>query len=471
MTEVDTSRAPKGEFAARRLIDAVVASDDRVERHFLEVKSTLDLTTKRDQAKLAKFILGAANRMPDQASKAFEGYGVMVVGASQGSAAGIPPVEALEIQKAVLPFIGSDGPPYDLVRVPVAGSDTEVLVLLVDPPEWGHGPFICQKSGDSQLRDGAVFVRADGETREARADELNQLILRGHVVTAQVDFGVRVLGVVRPIEIDDARTVDEFLSLERTRLLAALEDSKRPPGSNEALDDPITRAIGPSIAAVSRHAQSALRSVTEAESRSEDDYLASVVEWEQRVRAAWPAAVLRLVGALAQPVEIEVTNREKTFFHDVELKVHIEGDVTGAECWEPGDDLCRQDVDIPDPPRAWGPKTSRLFDLGPSRGSHQHMLLPPITASTFPRTSWTNSGSVDWAFSVGQLRPKEVDTSDDGQLVLYTRDPSMTSVQGAWEITARDHHDVFSGSLDVEVGEPIDLTHAFRLILGLEEHG
>ena len=84
MPEIDTRRAPKGELAARALVEQVMASDDRVERHYLEVKSTLDLHTKRDQAKLAKFILGAANRMPDLAAAAFDGHGVIVVGVSKG---------------------------------------------------------------------------------------------------------------------------------------------------------------------------------------------------------------------------------------------------------------------------------------------------------------------------------------------------------------------------------------------------
>ena len=48
MATVDTGRAPIGERAARVLVDAVVAGDDRVEHHYLEVKSDLDLSTKRD---------------------------------------------------------------------------------------------------------------------------------------------------------------------------------------------------------------------------------------------------------------------------------------------------------------------------------------------------------------------------------------------------------------------------------------
>ncbi|MFD6677751.1 hypothetical protein ACFWDA_25755 [Rhodococcus zopfii] len=458
---LDTSRAPAGELVARALVDAVIASDDRIERHYLEVKSTLDLDTKKDQAKLAKFILGAANRMPDKAAAAFEGHGVMVIGASNGSALGIPPIEALEIQKAVLPYIGADGPRYDLVRVPVSGSSHEVLVILVDPPEWGQGPFICRKSGDGQLRDGAVFVRADGETREARADELQQLIQRGQVATTPpTDFAVRVVGTVRPIMIDSNRTIEEFVTLHRGRLRAALQQENSYSHTDAQSDTP-------GIAAMIRSTNFAALAFSEPESRSEDTYLRSIDEWEQAVRAAWPTAVRRLIGNIAHPVEIQIANLEKTFFHDVELKVHLHGEVMGTEHWSAHDELDLGDLGIPTPPRAWGP--------APKLGHHSlnvSGIVPAwqrsLTDSYYvTRTTWEGSGPITWEFSVGQLRPLEVDTSDDKALVLYTPISGLKSIRGTWQVTARDHHDVYMGSLEVEVGETLNLTNVFRHILGL----
>lgn len=106
---------------------------------------------------------------------------------------------------------------------------------------------------------------------------------------------------------------------------------------------------------------------------------------------------------------------------------------------------------------------------GPSLGFSPHMLPQSISMQSFSRTQWTNSGSVDWSFTVGELRPREVDRSDDAEFVLYALDPSMPAVQGTWEITARDHHDVYSGHVDVDIGEALDLTADLRIILGLEE--
>lgn len=51
--ELDVSRAPRGELVAAALVEAVAANDDRVERHYLEVKSDLDLSKKTDVAKIA----------------------------------------------------------------------------------------------------------------------------------------------------------------------------------------------------------------------------------------------------------------------------------------------------------------------------------------------------------------------------------------------------------------------------------
>ncbi|MDN5793211.1 MAG: hypothetical protein L0H22_09175, partial [Brevibacterium aurantiacum] len=354
--------------------------------------------------------------------------------------------------KAVLPFIGADGPRYDLVRVPCEQTDNEVLVIIVDPPRWGQEPFVCRKSGDGQLRDGAVFVRADGETREARADELMQLMQRGRAGETKVAFDLRVVGVVRPIAVDNERTVEEFIARHRHSLSAALHRSKTSTGSWAA-----GRVVG------------IMQDMTEPESRGEDEYLASVDKWEESVRRAWPNAVLLLIGARTEPVEIEITNREKTFLHDVEVKVHLGGPVRGVNHWSPRDELRYEDLEIPVPPRAWGPRTANWIGLGASLGISPHLLSQSISMPSFSRTQWTNSGSVDWSFTVGELRPRQVDTSDDAEFVLYTLDPSMPAVRGTWEITARDHHDVYSGNVDVEIGDPLDLTADLRIILGLEE--
>jgi hypothetical protein len=56
--ELDLTRVPRGEMAARALVDALVETDDRAERHYLEMKSEVDLSTRADQAKGSQVHLG-----------------------------------------------------------------------------------------------------------------------------------------------------------------------------------------------------------------------------------------------------------------------------------------------------------------------------------------------------------------------------------------------------------------------------
>lgn len=114
------------------LIDYVLRADDRVERYFLEVKSKIDLNSKRDQTKVAKYILGAANRDPIQAGRRFGGHALMFLGAGDGQVVGVPPFEAKDLALTVQRLMGVDGPRWDFERISVNGND--VIIIVVDPP-------------------------------------------------------------------------------------------------------------------------------------------------------------------------------------------------------------------------------------------------------------------------------------------------------------------------------------------------
>src|SRR5690606_24521582 len=101
----------------RRLVEALVATDDRAERHFLEVKSEVDLTQTLGAAKVAKFILGAANRPPELAQKAFGGYAAMVIGVAPPETPGVAPIEFGDIEARIAPFLSRSGPRWELQRV------------------------------------------------------------------------------------------------------------------------------------------------------------------------------------------------------------------------------------------------------------------------------------------------------------------------------------------------------------------
>jgi len=61
---VNIDIVPLGERAQRSMLDHVLAVGDEAETNYLEAKSALDLTSAEGVAKIAKFLLGAANRRP-----------------------------------------------------------------------------------------------------------------------------------------------------------------------------------------------------------------------------------------------------------------------------------------------------------------------------------------------------------------------------------------------------------------------
>lgn len=471
--EIDLTRAPLGVKAASALVAAVAASDDRVERHFLEIKSDLDLSQKNDIAKIAKFVLGAANRLPSIASAAFEGYGVMVIGVAPGDARGVSPVEVLELDKIVSQYLGASGPRWDVVRVPVSGSTNEVLVIVVDPPEDGQDPFLCRKEGEN-LYNGRVYVRADGETREAKAEELDLLLQRGKYQAAlDVSFEVSIAGMAYPVSIDDAQTVDAYVALSKQRLLAALPQSKPEPSDERSDVFEVASAAtgGTNMAAMMQEIMKGSAFTggvfgSEPESRTEEQYRTAIARWEARVRENWLEAADKLAGYALEGVSIRISNATKVFFHDIEVKIHLEGAVRGVD-WRDGSGSSRKlDLDLPSPPRSWGPTTRTPFNAGLINPQH-YMATPNFSAYHSP-LNWNNGGSVDLTLDVGDLRPRQTYASDDDELILILPLTAEAEVHGTWEITARDHNDIYTGELTVPIGPQLELTKAIRELLELD---
>lgn len=468
MIELDTSQAPSGVLAAQRLIEAVAQQGDLAERHYLEIKSTLDLSTKSGKEKIAKFILGASNRMPDVAATAFEGYGVMIIGVAQGAITGILPVEMLEISRVIQKYVGAAGPRWDIFWVPIDGSDNQVLVVLVDPPIFGQGPFACRTNGES-LTDGRIYIRADGETREANSEEFDLLLGRGLASTqVEVDFAVELISDISSITIDEAATVDEHVSKVRETLIGALP-SKKPTQHTSAtsLDASLAELAG--TASAFESISSALGALTDPESRTEEEYLESVDKWEADFRNAWGVAITKIAASQIKPTIVRITNRTTTFFHDVQVRLHLEGDISAFDYSNPEQMESASDLHLPHSPRQWGP-TQRAMGL-PYFPPLDYSSTPSAIHSYSPSITFENEGSVLLNLDIGELRPRGIYLSEDEEIVLIVADRSLTSLHGTWELTARDHNDVYMGEIDIAVTGDRDLTEVARRILRLEPDG
>lgn len=473
---IDLTRAPRGELAAAQLVAAVADIGDLAERHYLELKGPPDLASKVNKAKVAKFILGAANRLPDRAAEAFEGYGVMIVGITKQGIKGVPPIEMLALSQVIQPFLGAAGPRWDIVRVPVEDSTNQVVVILVDPPQMGQPPFICRANGEG-LQSGRIYYRGDGDTREPTADELDLLMARGAASPpAPVELDVAVVGSVVPLIVDE-QTVDDIVTNVRRRLLSALPkpEPKQSPASGFATSSSdgfraamgasssLSRMLADQASAASRLA--AFTATEEPEKRTEDEYRAEIDTWEERFRAAWAEAV-DLFAVHALPAnEVAVVNKTLTFLHDVEVKLHLDGAVEAAERQGYDDGPEWRDLQLPRPPRKWGP-TKR--DIGLHAGYSASLAASIASQAYVPRpylppdASWKTTGSVDVDIVVGDLRPEATFRTDDGDSVLLIRGETPERIQGTWTATARGYNEVFAGAIEVTIAEPTRLTNLIR---------
>jgi hypothetical protein len=464
--QLDLSRAPLGVLVAQELINAVVELGDMAERHYLELKSTLDLTTKKDKEKIAKFILGAANRMPHVAANAFEGYAVMIIGVGPGTITGIPPVEMMEISRLIQHYVGAGGPRWDVLWVPVKESSNQVLVILVDPPKIGHGPFPCRASGES-LTDGRIYVRADGETREAKAEEVDLLVQRGSArQPVAVDFGVDVLGEVAPFELVDETSIEEYLASVRDSLLSAIPRQR----AAEQPSSGVAAETAERIALIQSNLADLVTGLTDPEERSESEYLDSVDTWEAQFSQAWAEAVPRLVGSCLSPAVVRITNRTTTFFHEVEVKLHLAGDILAVDYEDPKSSRTFRALHLPKPPRKWGPRT-RSFGGYLGNFNMPTPYIPSLGPHIPSTIGYKNGGSVTLELNVGELRPRGTFESEQDEIVLFVMDRGLTTIKGTWELTARDHNEVYGGEIALDVAAPHDLTLVARQVLGLAARG
>ncbi|WP_260273326.1 hypothetical protein [Propionibacterium freudenreichii] len=275
-----------------------------------------------------------------------------------------------------------------------------------------------------------------------------------------------MLGDAVTISIDHESAVDAYVASERARLVAAMRKKKEP-------STPTTTgmSLGNGSAGILSQASvlsaisSAASAMTEPENRTEDEYLDSIDRWEARFRSAWKAALPKIAASQTQPVIVRITNRATTFFHDVEVRIHLEGGISAYDYTDPKLADNFSDLELPYPPRPWAPQ-QRSLDIQ-NYAALARNCLPVAGQYIPPSISYSNGGSVDLELDVGELRPRGTYESEDEEIVFVVADHSLTSIHGTWELTASDHNDVYTGEIEFTVDGDRQLTHAARRILGL----
>jgi hypothetical protein len=442
--EIDLSRLPSGERRWMALITEAAKLGDRAERHFLEMKSEIDPASKDGGAKIAKFILGAANRDTVRAAKYLEGHAVMLLGVAEGAITGLPGFEAKDMEDAVRQYLGEPAPPWDFHRVRVS-DDRDVIVISVDPPREGDPIWMCCKDGPANLHDGDIFIRVDGATRKAKGDELRALQQR----RSGVPHSVANLTVTAPCQVAsylcDIAPLDRYLEGERRRLEANAPEPAKP------VERPGVSYLSPSIAAsFTRPSVGAMWNEMEDDPRSRTQYLQEIADWEAAVREAWAGWIDDVVAYKWPGMQISVLSDK--YLEEVELDIHLDGSVRVVGKPGDGDDLA-----LPSPPRPWGPRKRPplLPEHIPALGQFTG-YGPPVMG--YSGVDFRNSGSVDLEVRIKQLRPGKPYLTGDDEFILLVPSDAIGPVTGTWKATAKGHHQQYAGEIEIAVAAVRDLT-------------
>lgn len=415
MPDVDLSRLPTGELGWLELIGSVIESDDRVERYFLEVKSEIDVNVKAGRAKVAKFILGAANRDPVLARRRFGGHALMVLGIGEGRVVGVPSFEAKDLAGAIQKWIGVGGPGWDFERIRIGEHD--VIVIVVDPPTGDL--WTCRGDGDG-LVDGGIYVRHDGETRRATGDEVRLLVERATRRGSRVDIDVVVDGDVKAIQVD-ASVLSEYVE----NVAASLRGQ-------------VDRRLSGGLYGLSALAIS--------DRRSREEFLDQVAAWERESLESLMGGVIKLAARVHDGISVRLRNLTRTFLRDVRLDLMVEGDVLAAD-WERIDKSDLIEL-FPTRPRDWGSEslivgltTMQHFSSNVTRAQQVHGVVCIKREAPAMLTMHMNA-----------LRPEEEHPSDNDEVVLIMfSDAPPETVTARWRVTAQDINDVFEGTLEIPV--------------------
>lgn len=429
-----------------------IASHDDYETEWLEQKSQGNPMKGADLGKLAKCILGMANRDPQIAAKYIAGHGLMVWGIDNGQMIGISPMEDHQLQDKLRPYLTDDGPYWRGIRIPTDSPDRHILIIDVDPPVFGHPVFLCCKNGDG-VADGGIYVRDKTQTRSATSQEIRRLQSRSVLPVPALDIDVSIASPLKRID-RELVGADSFLAAIENRLLAAMPPEPSKPSSPSTVKHGLSTSLDSAnsirrLAALSIPTFSAYAS-TIPEDRTRDEYRATIAVWKQKAKNAFPLAIDEYIGSALPDARFKITNNSAKFLKKVQVKIHIEGDI---EYQQKSTKKFRLLSYLPRMPRKWGPREN---ELGLSASVLRSATLGPTTPYV-PRLvgpdsiEFKNGGSVDVTIDVSDLRPGESYVTPEDEAVLVLPKDYDDSVHATWTLTAMDYDGIVSGEFSTPV--------------------
>ncbi|MFJ3229224.1 hypothetical protein ACIPJS_38565 [Streptomyces sp. NPDC086783] len=431
---LDTSLIPLGERALQSVLDHVVAVGDEAETPYLEVKSPLDMNSKATAAKIAKFLLGAANRRPGEAARHFHGYAVLVIGAQKNSAPGVPRgTEAHELEDRLRPYLGPQFPAFEFGRIGI-DSDREVLFVIAQPPEDGQTIFPCHKSyqGDDRrdnLEDGAIYVRGASNTRPARSGEVLALVERvRRGGKPPIDLEVQLLGPICRVD-----RVEEVL--ESLRRSEEEEFTKQPTPAEDTVASTPLRLPSSIYGRPKPLSTKAREQALAAWQSKKAEHIAK--GREHFLGVGLPGAGVRVVSHdrfVAKPHLILT-------FHNCEVLDYLDADDADFE-------------------KAVEPV---LRPHNPFLSRYNYSAIRPLPRD-YPVTWSTRGEDAEVVLTPESFRPNMPWSSDQDDYVIIARDPQASSVGVSWKLTEDGNDAVTSGELRVPTAPLIAAADLFESV-------
>lgn len=378
---------------------------------------------------LAKFLLGAANRRPQEAARHFHGYAVLVIGALKGGAAGVQRgIEPHELEDSLQAYLGPQFPAFELGRIGVDAAN-EVLFVIAQPPRDGQTIFPCHKGFQGgnprdSLVDGAIYVRGTSNTRPARSGEVLALVERARGGgRPPIDLKVEVFGPVSRVDC-----VDEVLE----RLYEYEEEQFSKPQQ-------LVEGRGSALLAASVFGRTKPLSPEERAERLD--------AWRNKKSAHISQGREYFLGVSLPGAGIKVVSRDR-FVDKPQLIVTFHG-CEAIDHREP------DDADY-----------SKLVEPVVRQQNSYGIGFDPTNYRISPRgypVAWGNRGEdAEVVLTPDSFRPNVPWESDRDDYVILARDSQAETVTVSWVLTEDGNDALATGDLEVPTGDLVDATELLK---------
>lgn len=423
MIDFDVTRLPMGVPAWTAFLNAVEAADPADESEWIEWKVTLDLRTHRDLAKIAIFIVAAANRDPDVSSRWMGGTGILIIGLEPGVVRGVKQRDPAELDDEIGRLLGPQPPAWE--PRPMTYKGKPLLIITVAPPNAGDPIYTMERQTDL-CGPGQVYVRRKGRSERANANDIRRLSRRltsdrGPGLDISVDCDV---GDGLPSMLFEQARVEGWLAKERDTLLQPLLEQERKEARQQRQPSSLLGLMGQAERAADI-ARAATTSFVEQETRTPNQFRQQVDRYISGCAAAMDDALKAIASHCLSPLSFYARNHTDKNFASLVVEVHVEGNVEGYRHRGYQASLAEY---LPDRPRRWGPREKDFSAI-----SSFVPRAPAPVMSTRPEIR--NGGSTTIKFPPIDLRPRS--TAELGnEVVLVVTESEATTLIGNWTATA-----------------------------------